>query len=214
MHSLATLLTHILTGLRSAIAAHAARPDAESALIPWPRPAEARPPRPQPPTALFTLAWAYIGRTARRLENLIARWHTNTLPKPQAPRLRPARTQDAAESGKPRLPRGRAWLAIAADYHTRGRASQLNHLIESPDFTDFLAAAPQATRLLRPLCHILGIAPHLALPIRPRPPRIRPPHPAPQPPAPPSPHELWRRTHRRGLPPPLIPTRLRSKTRI
>ena len=94
------------------------------------------------------------------------------------------------------------------------RASQLNHLIESPDFKDFLAAAPQAARLLRPLCHILGIAPHLALPIRPRPPRIRPPHPAPQPPAPPSPHELWRRTHRRGLPPPLIPTRLRSKTRI
>ena len=37
MHSLATLLTHILTGLRSAIAAHMARPDAEAALIPWPR---------------------------------------------------------------------------------------------------------------------------------------------------------------------------------
>ncbi len=211
MHSLATLLTHILTGLRSAIAAHAARPDAESALIPWPRPAEARPPRPQPPTALFTLAWAYIGRTARRLENLIARWQTNTLPQPRAPRIRPAHPQDATKPAKlrlsPRLPRGRAWLAITAGYHTRGRASQLNHLIESPDFKDFLAAAPQAARLLRPLCHILGIAPHLALPTRPRPPRI--PHPKPrQDPTrpPPTPY----RPHRRPrLPPPLV-----SKARI
>lgn len=208
MHSLATLLTHILTGLRAAIAAHAARPHAESALMPWPRPAEARPPRPQPPTALFTLAWAYIGRTARRLENLIARWHTNTLPTPRAPRLRPTRPQDATKPGKPRLPRGRAWLAATAGFHTRGRASQLNHLIESPDFKDFLAAAPQAGRLLRPLCHILGIAPHLALPPRPRPPRIRPPRPTPTPP-PEQPIDLWRRAHRHGIPPPFIPLQKR-----
>ena len=200
MHQITTLLTLIMTGLRAAIAAHIARPHAEAAIMPWTRepelrpgdarPGQARPARPPLPASLLAGAADYIGRTLRRLERLIARWHTNTLPAPpistssvRAPRApRPAPTEP-----NPRLPRGRAWLAAAAGYHTRGHASQLHHLIESPDFKTFLAEAPQAARLLRPLCHILGIAPHLALPPtpssqHPRAPRIRPSRPAPHPP--------------------------------
>jgi hypothetical protein len=40
-----------------------------------------------------------------------------------------------------------------------GYASQLNHLLAEPEAAALLAASPQAARILRPLCHLLGIRP-------------------------------------------------------
>ncbi|CAG4923437.1 unnamed protein product [Acidocella sp. C78] len=66
-------------------------------------------------------------------------------------------------------------------------APQLRALLDAPDAHAFIAATPAAGRILRPLCHTLGIRPPplLALPPRPRKPRPKPalpPGPMPSPP--------------------------------
>ncbi len=145
--------------------------------------------------AVLTLAWYRIHRTINRFERLVALWQSGKLPKPsiRAPRAkRPSPTTPA-----PRLPSGQAWLVRRLqDHHVNTRASQLQHfLANTPELPEFLAAAPQANRLLRPLCTMLGITPPVPLPpraqaarpARPRkPPRPRPARPRPPRPSPPA----------------------------
>ena len=105
---------------------------------------------------LFTLLWTHIGRTARRFESLFNRWQAGTLAKPRPSRAgRPGKPREP----QPRLPRGRVWVVAAIGYRAAGHASQLQHLLADPDMAAFLHAVPQAGRVLRPLCHILGIDP-------------------------------------------------------
>ena len=125
--------------------------------------------------ALVTLAWFHINRTTQRFERLVTRWQSGTLPKPRirAPRAkRPTPTTQA-----PRLPRARAWLVLRLqDHHVNTRASQLQYfLANTPDLPAFLEAAPQARRLLRPLCTMLGVQ----MPGDAPPPAPRPSHPKP-----------------------------------
>ena len=135
--------------------------------------------------ALFTLADTRLRRTAARLQQLYIRWRAGTLPKP-----RPSR------AGQPRKPRerikepvGKAWLLKLAQPTAQYR-SALEQLLADPEFIQFLRDAPQAGRLLRPLCRMLAIEPTpepLHIPGRHYPPP-RPPKPArPQKPVPPQP---------------------------
>ena len=144
METLATLLTAILTGMRAALAPHVNRDRTR--------------------TAVLLCAWTRIGRAASRFQALFTRWQSNTLPTPRPTRA--ARTTETRQ--KPYFPAGRAWLAGTTDHHVRGRASQLQHLLAHPDMAEFLAAAPQAGRILRPLCHMLGIDLPQALLLSPR----------------------------------------------
>ena len=131
--------------------------------------------------ALTVLAWTRLRRLCARLEALATR--------PQAPaRRRPGR------SGAPhRLPRAHGWLRRAFPA-TASLAPQLRALLDAPDMQAFIAATPAAGRVLRPLCHTIGIAPPpaLALPPKPRPPRATQvaatPDPAPGPAPGPTPH--------------------------
>lgn len=113
--------------------------------------------------ALTVLAWTRLRRLCARLETLATR--------PQAPaRRRPGRP---GRSGPPhRLPRAHGWLRRAFPA-TASLAPQLRALLDAPDMQAFIAATPAAGRILRPLCHTIGIAPPpaLALPPKPRPPR-------------------------------------------
>jgi hypothetical protein len=70
--------------------------------------------------------------------------------------------------------------------------SQLHYLLTDPEFAAFLAAAPQAGRLLRPLCRALGISRNPDLPgaLFETPDLPRPTRPRPKPPAAPSPAPL------------------------
>lgn len=132
--------------------------------------------------ALIVPLWYYLNRTIRRFAAAIGR-------PPAAPRPRGA---SRARASRPPaiLPRSRAWLIAALRHEGVGFASQLNHLLAEPANARLIAAAPHAARLLRPVCHLLGISPPaLARPgaIRPSAPRP-PPRPAPHPeprPAPP-----------------------------
>ena len=138
--------------------------------------------------ALTVLAWTRLRRLCARLETLATR--------PRAPaRRRPGRP---GRSGPPhRLPRAHGWLRRAFPA-TASLAPQLRALLDAPDMRAFIAATPAAGRILRPLCHTIGIAPPpaLALPPKPRPPRAAqvaatpdpPPDPAPGPAPGPTPH--------------------------
>ena len=128
-----------------------------------------------PRTAIFVLLVNRIGRMANRFDALFSKWQAGTLPKP-----RPSR---AGQSRRPcqrlRLPGRRAWRLHVTEHVRLAAAAcggQLQHQFATPDFDKFLQAAPQAGRILRPLCHMLGIDPPtpLRLPKRPRPARPRP----------------------------------------
>ena len=122
----------ILTNLRAAIAARAAR---DRAL-----------------TALLVLVWGRISRAAGRLERLIAHWRAGTLPKARGARAK----REAVAGVRPGLPTGRAWLVVRVQ-ETAAFGSQLQHALSEPEWAAFLAAAPQAGRILRPLCRMLGV---------------------------------------------------------
>ncbi len=137
---------------------------------------------------LVSRAWHYVNRTVNRFERLAALWHAGKLPKPRIRALRAKR--QAPVPPTPRLPSGQAWLVRRLqDYNVNGRASQLQHfLANTKELQDFLAAAPQANRLLRPVCRMLGVPPPVPLPprvqaarparpLKPR--RARPPRPSP-----------------------------------
>ena len=67
-------------------------------------------------------------------------------------------------------PRGSMWLVRLAGHEAAGMGSQLRHLLRHPDMVALLLAAPQAARLLRPMCRMLGVEtslldPRLPLPV-------------------------------------------------
>jgi len=163
MTDFATLFAIIVASLRAAVANHSARERTR--------------------TTILVLAWYRIGRAAQRFQTLFARWQSNTLPTP-----RPSRAgKPRAARAKTYFPTGRAWLA-ANRHDICGNASQLQHLFAHPDLPAFLVAAPQAGRILRPLCHMLGIDPPPGATLPPHPPRPRKPRPAPAPPPAPDPN--------------------------
>ncbi len=132
--ALADRFAHLVEGLRRAIAARGA---GIGLAVP-----------------LMLLLWSRLRRTAERFARLAAKVHAGTLPPPRR-RLRsprPARPQPL------RLPRGFAWLVRRLP-QAAAAASQLQHLLADPAMADLLAAAPQAGRLLRPLCQMLGVRP-------------------------------------------------------
>jgi hypothetical protein len=130
-----------LGGLCRAIAARCAGRDAAITL--------ARP--------LLILLWSRLNRTVLRFAALAARAAAGRL---AAPRQRPARP--APVSPPPPRPRppavGFAWLVRLVP-GTAAYGSQLQYLVATPEMTALLAAAPQAGRILRPLCRMLGVPP-------------------------------------------------------
>ena len=160
----------IIAGLRHAIAAAAAKN------------APARP--------LLLLLWSRLHRFVVRFAALSARVAAGTA----APRRRPASPRPAAErSRKPyqRLPRRFAWLPPLVPGEAAAYGSQLQHLLAEPEMAALIAAAPQAGRVLRPLCRMLGVRlPPALLPPPPAPPPARPVAPSRPRPAAPGPAPL------------------------
>ena len=126
---------------------------------------------------LLALLWSRLRRTTVRFARLAEKVRAGTLPPPRR-RLRSPRP---VQPPPPRLPRGFAWLVRRLP-QAAAAASQLQYLLADPAMADLLAAAPQAGRLLRPLCRMLGVRPPPLLrpppPVRP-PPSGRRPRPAP-----------------------------------
>jgi hypothetical protein len=104
---------------------------------------------------LIVLIWARLRRMARRFASLVVR-HAAGRPLAHRP---PARQVARRRSAPPwRWPRGNAWLVRLVPEAASGGAL-LSHLLAEPEMAEFVAAAPQAGRILRPLCRMLGITP-------------------------------------------------------
>ena len=104
---------------------------------------------------LAMLFWVYIGSVIRRFDALAARFHAGRLvirpAKPRTPHKREA-------AAKPQAPRRFAWLIDFLPHHAAGYASQLRHMLtHDPELIALMAASPQAGRIFRPLCRMLGM---------------------------------------------------------
>ena len=108
---------------------------------------------------LVLLLWPYLNRLTARFDSLVTRWREGRLASP-APRGPHARTH---RPNAKRLPQTIGWL-IQLTPQGAGAASQLRHLFADPEMVALLDAGPQAGRLLRPLCRMLGIRPSPDLP--------------------------------------------------
>ncbi len=134
----------LLSGLQAAIAVVAAR---ERVL-----------------TVLLVAVWGRIGRMRTRLERLVGLWWAGNLPAARKSRAGEVRNSVRATSIIPTTP---AWLLVAVREAISARA-QLEHLLSDAECVEFLAAVPQAGRILRPLCRMLGIGVASAVGRRPK----------------------------------------------
>ena len=137
--SLSQRLTLVVQALRAAIAAHAAR-DRATVAVAW-------------------LVWPYLNRLAARFTALAARVQAGKVAGAVAVARATSRPRAAPETRHPRppgLPQGFAWLARLTPSILPLR-SQVCHLLGDPELAALLVAAPQAGRILRPLCRMLGI---------------------------------------------------------
>jgi hypothetical protein len=139
--SLSTWLGVIVQSLREAIAAHSARHRICSPLL--------------------ALVWSRLGRRVAQFDRLLARIRAGRYPAvlwAREPRLPEPRLPDAWVITPPRLPRVDGWLVwLVPEASVYG--SQLQHMLADPEMKALLAASPQAGRILRPLCRMLGIDP-------------------------------------------------------
>ncbi len=145
---LAHWLTLIVAGLQKAAAARAGRDHAVAPLV--------------------TLLWTRLARLTARFDALVARLTAGHPAAPGRPRTRSASTAPArtAPAAALRLPRSQAWLIRLLPGEAASYGCQLQALLADPQMAALLAAAPEAGRILRPLCRLLAIAPEgmLALP--------------------------------------------------
>jgi hypothetical protein len=93
------------------------------------------------------------------------------------PRKRPARKSHSGPRPATR-PRTFGWLLAEGRHDAAYWRRQLESLLAEPEFGAFLAAAPSAGRLVRPLCHVLALRPALLYPPKPQPHPKPPPSPA------------------------------------
>ncbi len=124
------------------------------------------------PGQLLFQIWKRLRGIAFRFRARIARNTANPVPiparlrKPRLARLGPARPRKPDP-----LPRHYAWLLRLIQETAHGR-SQFCDFLADPEMATLLAQDPQLRRILRPLCHILGIrrdqVPSLYPPIPPK----------------------------------------------
>ncbi len=120
----------------------------------------------------------YILRLGSRFARLMARLEAGTLapPKPRARRARPETRPETRKNPRLRLPGGKAWIIRDLGWRGVNAAGGLPLLLARPEVAEIVAQYPQAQRMLRPLCHMLGITAACIppLPRRPRKPRPQP----------------------------------------
>jgi hypothetical protein len=149
--------------------------------------------------ALLVLVWFRLRRILARLDRLAARWQQGRLRARARPGPTP-RVHPAAARRPHQTPRGHAWL-IRLHQPLAQLAPRIELLLADPEIAALCAAAPQAARLLRPLCQMFGLTTPAHIRPAPRPPRPKPAAPPPPPP--------WREHTAQNWP--FVPQRLRQK---
>jgi hypothetical protein len=106
--------------------------------------------------ALVVLLYGRLGVVMGRMERMVARF--------RAGRLWRCAVRDGRAVGRAgrvsveRIwPRPFGWLVRAAGWEAAGFGAQLRAVLAEPEMVALLAAAPQAARVLRPLCRMLAV---------------------------------------------------------
>ena len=103
----------------------------------------------------------WLQRTRNRVTRVMQKLEAGTL------RVRKPRPHRKSSGKRPlALPRQRAWLLTDLKHEGAYYALRLEALLAEPDIAALISTTPQAQRLLRPLCHILGVR-HASLGIKP-----------------------------------------------
>ncbi len=105
-------------------------------------------------TVLLVAVWGRIGRMRTRLERLIALWRAGCLPAPRKSRAGAVRRAGGRRVSE--FPTTPAWLVVAVR-EAAPLGAQLENLLSQAECVAFLAAMPQARRLLGGLCRMLGL---------------------------------------------------------
>ena len=130
------------------------------------------------PLALST--WNRLKRLVARFSALVAAVEAGRLSISRSSAERtpgaPSPERDGrARTGHRPAPQGYGWLlTLAPELNTRIGRAQIETLLADPALLALLARAPQAGRILRPLCHMLRIERPACLLLPPRPRRPRP----------------------------------------
>jgi hypothetical protein len=105
---------------------------------------------------LGILLYQRVGEVARRIERMLVQFRAGKLRRRAGRTMQEVRPGRAAGRG-PALPRRFGWLVKAGGYRAAGYRSQLEVVLQSPDMAELLAVAPQAARIMRPLCRALAL---------------------------------------------------------
>jgi hypothetical protein len=113
---------------------------------------------------VLLLIWNRITRMARLFAGLAERVRAGTLAAVAPARSRDAAPGQADAADQPRvrppgeLPRHFRWLVNLVP-ETEALGGELCWLLQRPEVEELIAEAPQAGRILRPLCRMLGVEP-------------------------------------------------------
>ena len=111
---------------------------------------------------LALLLYRRLGEVYQKMERLVVRFQAGRLWQ-RAPQTR-AGAHHAAKTGARIWPGRFAWLVRKAGYQAAGYGCQLEHILGQPEMVALLKASPQAARILRPVCRMLGIQTSLLRP--------------------------------------------------
>ncbi len=114
-------------------------------------------------------------RTRLRLLRLITHLLAGHTPRRRAPARPRAKTE--RKTPRLRLPSRKAWLASEIGWYGRNYATMLADALNMPETAALIANSPQAHRILRPLCRMLGLTIPAVPALLKRPRKPRPPKP-------------------------------------
>lgn len=108
--------------------------------------------------------WSWLSRKRQRFERMVTRPI-----RVRAPGVAGPVGEGAKRERKPAVawPRGRGWLVKELGWEAAAYTSQLTALLDDSAMQAALAAMPGLARVLRPVCHVLGVT-ALMLPVKPR----------------------------------------------
>jgi hypothetical protein len=116
--------------------------------------------------ALILLLYRRLGGICADFERLSQRFQAGRLWRMATraeSRVAGLRRRGAVECG---WPARFGWLVLIARHHAAVYGVQLRAILERPEMVELLIAAPQAARILRPVCRMLAVEARL---LRPRP---------------------------------------------
>ncbi len=118
---------------------------------------------------LVMLLYRRLGGICGQMERLAARFQAGRLWRVPARAVAAEKVEAEAKLravALPVWPRRFGWLVRLASYHAASYGSQLRVILGQPEMVALLRAAPQAARILRPVCRMLAVDARL---LRPRP---------------------------------------------